>query len=104
MQKIQKFQANRLYVAPKSRKTYELISRNGHRLVFRVREPKSRDTSKLLATSTFKADETGAFEEVIFHNGVRLRSDAWCTDPKKIRRMSPGIQNGLIELMAELAA
>jgi hypothetical protein len=104
MQKIQKFQTGRLYGAPKSTKTYELISRDGHRLVFRVRNPKIRDSWKQLATSTYKADQTGAFEEVLFQDGVRLRADAWCSDPKKVRRMSPETQEGIIELMAALAA
>ena len=76
MQKIQKFQFGRLYAAPKSPKTYELISRDGHHLIFRVRNPKTRDSWKQLATSTFKADETGAFEEVLLIDGVRLRSDS----------------------------
>ena len=75
MQKIQKFQFNRLYSATKSTRTYELINRDGHRLIFRVRNPKTNDSWKQLATSTFKADETGAFEEILFQDGVRLRSD-----------------------------
>lgn len=104
MQKIQKFQTGRLYAAPKSTKTYELINRDGHLLTFRVRNPKTRDSWKQRATSTYKADENGAFEEVLFLDGVRLRSDAWCTDPKKVRRMSPETQQGIIELMAALAA
>ena len=41
MQKIQKFQIGRLYTAPKSTKTYELIERSGHHLTFRVRNPKT---------------------------------------------------------------
>ena len=104
MQKIQKFQTGRLYAAPKSTRTYELINRDGHRLVFRVRPPKTNDYWKPLATSTFKADETGAFEAVLFQDGVRLRADAWCSDPGKVRRMSPRAQQGIIELMASLAA
>ena len=88
MQKIQKFQSGRLYAAPKSTRTYELINRDGHRLVFRVRNPKNNDSWKQLATSTFQADETGAFETVLFLDGIRLRADAWCSDPKKVRRMS----------------
>jgi len=74
MQKIQKFQFGRLYSATKSTKTYELIDRNGHRLIFRVRNPKTRDSWKQLATSTYKADQNGAFEEVLFSDGVRLNS------------------------------
>lgn len=74
MQKIQKFQLGRIYSAPKSTKTYELIDRNGHRLTFRVRNPKTRDSWKELATSTFKANEIGAFEEILFSDGVRLNS------------------------------
>ena len=35
MQKIQKFQLGRIYSAPKSTKTYELIERSGHHLTFR---------------------------------------------------------------------
>ena len=104
MQKIQKFQFGRLYAAPKSTKTYELLDRDGHRLVFRVRNPKTKDSWKQLGVSTFKADETGAFEEILFSDGVRLRSDAWCSGAKKVRRMSPQTQQNIIELMAALAA
>ena len=104
MQKIQKFQFNRIYAAPKSTKTYELINRDGHRLVFRVRNPKNNDSWKQLATSTFKADETGAFEEVLFKDGVRLRADVWCSDPQKVRRMAPQTQQEIVKLMAALAA
>ena len=46
MQKIQKFQTGRLYAAPKSTKTYELIDRNGHILTFRGRNPKTGDSWK----------------------------------------------------------
>lgn len=104
MQKIQKFQFGRLYAAPKSTKTYELINRDGHALIFRVRNPKTRDSWKQLATSTYKADHNGAFEEVLFSDGVRLRSDTWCSEPKKVRRMSAEIQQGIVELMAAVAA
>ena len=45
MQKIQEFQFNRIYTAPKSTKTYELI------------------------------DQNDAFEEVLFSDGVRLRAN-----------------------------
>lgn len=99
MQKIQKFQLGRIYSAPKSTKTYELIDRNGHNLVFRVRNPKTRDSWKQLATSKYKTDETGAFEEVLFSDGVRLRSDAF----RKVKVSVPNRQ-GLIELMAALVA
>ena len=104
MQKIQKFQFGRLYAAPRSAKTYELIDRNGHALTFRVRNPKNKDSWKMRVTSTYKADGTGAFEEVIFFDGVRLRSDTWCSEPKKVRRMSTEIQKEIVELMAALAA
>ena len=104
MQKIQKFQTGRLYAAPRSSKTYELIDRNGHSLTFRVRNPKTNDSWKQRATSTYKADEVGAFEEVLFMDGVRLRSDVWCSGPKKVRQMSPETQEGIIELMAAMAA
>ena len=86
MQKIQKFQFGRLYGAPKSTKTYELLNRDGHRLVFRVRNPKTRDSWKMRATSAYKADENGAFEEVLFSDGVRLRSATCCPDPQKTIR------------------
>lgn len=104
MQKIQKFQFNRIYAAPKSTKTYELINRDGHRLIFRVRNPKTNDSWKQLATSTFKADETGAFEEVLFSDGVRLRADALRPKRKKARRTPILTKEGLVQLMAELAA
>ena len=104
MRKIQKFQFGRLYAAPKSTKTYELINRDGHALTFRVRNPKTRDSWKMRATSTYKADENGAFEEVLFSDGGRLRSDTWCSEPKKVRRMSAETQKEIVELMAALAA
>ena len=104
MQKIQKFQFNRIYAAPRSTKTYELINRDGHRLIFRVRNPKTNDSWKQLATSTFKADEKGAYEEVLFNDGVRLRADVLCAERKKARRTSTLTKEGLIQLMAELAA
>ena len=104
MQKIKKFQLTQVYTAPKSVKLYELVERNGHFLTFRVRNPKTRDSWKMRATSTYKADETGAFEEVLFSDGARLRSDAWCSEPRKVRRMSAETQQGIVELMAALAA
>ena len=104
MQKIQKFQFGRLYVAPRSNKTFELIERIGHSLTFRVRNPKTNDSWKQRATSTYKADAAGAFEEVLFSDGVRLRSDTWCSEPKKVRRLSADAQQGIVELMADLAA
>jgi len=76
MQKIQKFQFNRIYTAPKSNKTYELLDRSGHYLIFRVRNPKTRDSWKQFGTSTYKADENGAFEDVLLSDGVRLKSIA----------------------------
>ena len=74
MQKIQKFQPNHIYTTPRPTKTYELIDRNGHTLTFRVRNPKTRDSWKQICTSTFKADQDGAFEEILFSDGVRLRA------------------------------
>ena len=76
MQKIQKFQFGRLYAAPKSTKTYELIDRNGHSLTLRVRNLKTNDSWKQRATSVFKADQNGAFEEVLLMDGTRIRSDS----------------------------
>ena len=104
MQKIQKFQLGRLYTAPKSTKTYELLNRDGHRLVFLVRNPKTRDSWKQTSTSTYKADLSGAFEEVLFSDGVRLRSDALFVDRKKLKRVEQIPQQGIIDLMAILAA
>lgn len=104
MQKILKFQFGRIYVAPKSSKTFELLGRDGHRLVFRVRNPKTRDSWKQIGVSTYKADEIGAFEEILFQDGIRLRSDSWLTEPKKIQRMSAEAQEGIIDLMSLLAA
>ena len=75
MQTIKKFQLGRLYAAPKSARIYELLNRDGHFLTFRVRNPKTRDSWKQRSTSTYKADASGAFEEVLFSDGVRLRSD-----------------------------
>lgn len=86
MQKIQKFQFGLIYTAPKSSKIYELFNRDGHFLTFRVRNPKTRDSWKQRSTSTYKADASGAFEEVLFSDGIRLRSDARCPEPKKAIR------------------
>ena len=74
MQKIQKFQLGRLYAAPKSNRTFELISREGHLLIFQVRNLKTRDAWKKEVRSTYKADASGAFEEVFFSDGIRLNS------------------------------
>ena len=74
MQKIQKFQLSHIYSAPGSKKSFELIERNGHHLTFRVRKPKERSTCKTTAISSFKADETGAFEEVLLMDGTRIQS------------------------------
>ena len=104
MQKIQKFHFGRIYAALKSTKTYELIERNGHYLTFRVRNPKTRDSWKQRATSTYKADETGAFEEILFSDGIRLRADSWCSEPEKVYEMSPTTQQDILKLMAALTA
>ena len=104
MQKIQKFQSSRLYAAPKSSKTYEMIDRNGHALTFRVRNPKTRDSWKMRATSTYKADASGAFEEVLFSDGVRLRSDSVLLNRKKLKKTKMISEQGYIDLMALLAA
>jgi hypothetical protein len=104
MQKIQKFQFGHIYRAPKSTKTYELLDRSGHHLIFRVRNPKTKDSWKQTSISTYKADQSGAFEEVLFSDGVRLRSDSWLAEPKKFSRMSVEAQEGIIDLMALLAA
>ena len=74
MQKIQKFQFGQNYAAPKSTKKYELIDRNGHYLVFRVRDSRTKDSWKQTSVSAYKADASGAFEEVLFSDGTRLRS------------------------------
>ena len=104
MQKIQKFQFSHIYRAPKSTKTYELLDRSGHHLTFRVRKPKTKDSWKQTSISTYKADQSGAFEEVLFSDGVRLRSDSLLVDRKKLKREEQIPQQGIIDLMAILAA
>ena len=79
MQKIQKFQPALIYSAPKSKNTFELIERNGHYLIFRVRKPKDRTSYKVSATSVYKADKNGAFEEVLLLDGTRVRSNSFAT-------------------------
>ena len=96
MQKIQKFQFGHLYVAPKSTKTYELLERSGHHLTFLVRNPKTKDSWKQRATSAFKADATGAFEEILFSDGVRLRSDAIRQERKKAQQAPSVTREGII--------
>ena len=104
MQKIQKFQFNQIYRAPKSTKTYELLDRSGHHLTFRVRNPKTKDSWKQTSTSTYKADQSGAFEEVLFSDGGRLRSDSLRPERKKARRTSPVTKDSITQLMIALAA
>jgi hypothetical protein len=104
MQKIQKFQFGRIYRAPKSTKTYELLDRSGHHLTFRVRNPKTKDSWKQTSTSTFKADQSGAFEEVLFSDGVRLRSDALRPERKKTSRFKSVTKESITRLMFALAA
>ena len=104
MQKIQKFQTGRLYAAPKSVKTYELIDRNGRILTFRGRNPKTHDSWKQTATSTYKADASGAFEEVLLSDGSRLRGDMSCPGPKKAAQRSAITKEGITKLMAALDA
>lgn len=104
MQKILKFQFGHIYCAPKSTKTYELVDRYDHLLVFRVRNPKTKDSWKQTSTSTYKADQSGAFEEALFSDGVRLRSDSLLVERKKLKRVAQSPQQGIIDLMAILAA
>lgn len=104
MQKIQKFQFGHVYVVPKSPKTYELLDRSGHHLTFRVRNPKTKDSWKQISTSTYKADQSGAFEEVLFSDGVRLRSDSVLVNRKKLKKTNQITEQGFIDLMAFLAA
>ncbi len=104
MQKIQKFQTGRLYAAPKSIKTYELFDRNGHILTFRGRNPKTHDSWKQTATSSYKADATGAFEVVLLSDGTRLRGDMPCHGPKKTVQRMPITKEGINKLMAALDA
>lgn len=104
MQKIQKFQTGRLYAAPKSVKTYELIIRNSHILTFRGRNPKTNDSWKQTATSTYKADATGAFEEVLLSDGTRLRGDMPCPGPKKTVQKTPITKGTITRLMDALDA
>ena len=104
MQKIQKFQTGRLYAAPKSVKTYELINRNGHILTFRGRNPKTGDSWKQTATSSYKADASGAFEEVLLSDGTRLRGDIPCPGPKKAVQKAPITKEVINRLMAALDA
>lgn len=104
MQKIQKFQFSHIYRAPKSTKTYELLDRSGHHLTFRVRNPKTKDSWKQISTSTYKADQSGAYEEVLFSDGTRLRSDSVLLNREKIKKTKLISEQGLIDLMAFLAA
>ena len=64
----------------------------------------AKDSWKQTSTSTYKADLSGAFEEVLFSDGVRLRSDALFVDRKKLKRVEQIPQQGIIDLMAILAA
>ena len=77
MQAIQKFHVSQKYFCQNSKKyVFELVEREKHYLVFRVRNVKTRDSFKIEATSFYKADELGAFEEVMLSDGSRLRARA----------------------------
>ena len=104
MQKIQKFQTCRLYATPKSVTTYELIDRNGRILTFRGRNPKTHDSWKQTATSSYKADAFGAFEEVLLSDGTRLRGDMSCPGPKKAVQKTPVTKEAITRLMNALDA
>ena len=103
MEKIQKFSFGRLYAAPGSAKTYELIDRSGHDLTFRVWNPRTDDSWKQRAVSAYKADAAGAFEEVLFMDGVRLRSDARCTVPGTVPLGPPAVGEGVNRATASFA-
>ena len=77
MQAIQKFHVSQKYYCQNSKKyVFELVEREKKYLVFRVRNVKTRDSFKIQTTSFFKADELGAFEEVMLNDGSRLRARA----------------------------
>ena len=76
MKKIQKFHPGRYYTST-NKNWFELIDRKDGQLTFRVRKAKARSESwKQVATSTFKADDKGAFETVRFNDGTILRADS----------------------------
>ena len=75
MPTIKKFQPNTIYSSSNSKNTYQLLERAGHYLVLLVRRPKDRTTFKITATSFYKADDTGAFEEILLMDGGRVRSN-----------------------------
>ena len=77
MQAIQKFHVSEKYYCENSKKlVFELVEREKNYLIFRVRNLKTRDSFKIDATSFYKADELGAFEEVMLSDGSRLRAKA----------------------------
>lgn len=77
MQAIQKFHVSQKYYCQNSKKyVFELVEREKNYLIFRVRNLKTRDSFKIDATSFYKADELGAFEEVMLSDGSRLRAKA----------------------------
>ncbi len=104
MEKIQKFQFGHLYSAPKSIKTYELIDRNGHFLTFRGRNSKTGDSWKQTATSSYKADAFGAFEEVLLSDGTRLRGGMPCPGSKKTVQKTIITKEDITKLMTALDA
>ena len=75
MQTIKKFHPNTIYSSSSSKNTFQLLERSGHHLIFKVWKPKDRFSYKISALSTYKADEKGAFEEILLMDGSRVRSD-----------------------------
>lgn len=66
MEKILKFQPQVRYVsANTSSYTFSLVNRDGHNVQFRMTSKGRRDGRLLSATSLYKADERGAYEEVM---------------------------------------
>lgn len=75
MQKIKKFHFGETYVNNKKSMCYDLIYRKDMYLIFSVHKKNGREMYKCVATSIFKADEKGAFEQVITSRGDIVRSD-----------------------------
>ena len=76
MQTIKKFHPNTIYSSSSSKNTFQLLERNGHHLIFRVWKANDRISYIISATSTNKADEKGAFEEILLMDGSRVQSDS----------------------------
>lgn len=102
MKKIQKFRPERLYSTVTNNNWYELISRNGSHLTFRVRKAGTSNTWTQEGDSTFKADANGAFETVRFTDGTIINSNHSSTRLMSLDEVEPDLREAVLKTMKDI--